>query len=247
MIRRVKQKIRNYLTEKYDAEYFQKLEEQVTSYDDWIWEQENSSKNQNEVIVWDLEKEKRQKLEKRKNILLISYSELSSILKLQELLENSMEKIVILAENVGRITGNAIDEIVEVFEEKEEIEILYGDEEEVNHNENIRMNPWFKPDYSPDTLLSYFYFGKLVAVRKDTLKMAVESLGKKQGLSDVLTVKDDISFDAENEVSDYLLKAGRILYAVILEICSKLNRDCIFHLKKVIYSSHNIQYWGYEE
>ena len=247
MIRRVKQKIRNCLTEKYDAEYFQKLEEQVTSYDDWIWEQENSSKNQNEVIVWDLEKEKRQKLEKRKNILLISYSELSSILKLQELLENSMEKIVILAENVGRITGNAIDEIVEVFEEKEEIEILYGDEEEVNHNENIRMNPWFKPDYSPDTLLSYFYFGKLVAVRKDTLKMAVESLGKKQGLSDVLTVKDDISFDAENEVSDYLLKAGRILYAVILEICSKLNRDCIFHLKKVIYSSHNIQYWGYEE
>ena len=74
MIRRIKQKIRTYLTEKYDAGYFQELEEQVTSYDEWIWENENSSKVREEVIIWDLEKEKRYKLEQRKVVSLISYA-----------------------------------------------------------------------------------------------------------------------------------------------------------------------------
>ena len=68
MIRKIKQKIRTYLTEKYDAQYFQELEEAVTFYDDWIWEMENTSKDQDMAIVWDLEKEKRDKLEKRKNV-----------------------------------------------------------------------------------------------------------------------------------------------------------------------------------
>ena len=44
VVSKVKQNIRNYLTTKYDAQYFQELESQVTSYDDWIWEQKNSKK-----------------------------------------------------------------------------------------------------------------------------------------------------------------------------------------------------------
>ena len=68
-------------------------------------------------------------------------------------------RIVVLAEDADKVTGNTVDKIVEAFEKHEQAELLYGDEDEVNHNETIRMNPWFKPDYSPDTLLSYFYFG----------------------------------------------------------------------------------------
>lgn len=248
MIRKIKQKVRTYLTEKYDAVYFQELEEQVTSYDDWIWESENSSKIQDEVIVWDLEKEKRHKLEQRKGVSLISYAEADSISNMTERLNALADecRIVILAEDADKVTGNTVDKIVEAFEKHEQAELLYGDEDEVNHNETIRMNPWFKPDYSPDTLLSYFYFGKLVAVRKETLKAAVKELSQKQKLSDKVIEKRDMS-DAGNKGSDKVLRANRILYAVVLEICSKLKRERIFHLKKVLYSSHYIRYWGFED
>lgn len=248
MIRKIKQKVRTYLTEKYDAGYFQELEEQVTSYDEWIWESENSSKIQDEVIVWDLEKEKRHKLEQRKGVSLISYAEADSISNMTERLNALADecRIVILAEDADKVTGNTVDKIVEAFEKHEQAELLYGDEDEVNHNETIRMNPWFKPDYSPDTLLSYFYFGKLVAVRKETLKAAVKELSQKQKLSDKVIEKSDMS-DAGNKVSDKVLRANRFLYAVVLEICSKLKRERIFHLKKVLYFSHYIQYWGFED
>lgn len=248
MVHKIKQKIRNFMTEKYDAKYFQELEEQVTSYDDWIWESENSAKDQEEVIVWDLEKEKRHKLEQRKGVSLISYAELHSVRNMAECLNALPEecRIVVLAEDADKVTGNTIDKIVEELKKQEQIELLYGDEDEVNHNETVRMNPWFKPDYSPDTLLSYFYFGKLVAVRKETLKAAVKELSQKKKLLDEENVKSDIT-DEEHKLSDNALRANRILYAVVLEICSKLKRERIFHLKKVVYSSHYIQYWGFED
>lgn len=241
MIRKIKQKIRTYLTEKYDAAYFQELEQQVTSYDDWIWETENASQEKEMEIVWDLEKEKRHKLKRRESAFLISYAKLDSIQNLTECINDLPEgtEIVILAEDSEKVTGNSIDRILEVFAQKEEIELLYGDEDEVNHNETVRMNPWFKPDYSPDTLLSYFYFGNVVAVRKDILKTAAYSLCKKQEESDRVMIND--------YTSDNCLKINRILYTVVLEICLTLKRDRIFHLKQILYSSHNIKYWGFEE
>ena len=56
VVSKVKQNIRNYLTTKYDAQYFQELESQVTSYDDWIWEQNNSKKEETEELILDLGK-----------------------------------------------------------------------------------------------------------------------------------------------------------------------------------------------
>ena len=69
VVSKVKQNIRNYLTTKYDAQYFQELESQVTSYDDWIWEQNNSKKEENEELILDLGKLEQEKQQKR-NLLL---------------------------------------------------------------------------------------------------------------------------------------------------------------------------------
>lgn len=248
MIGKIKQKIRTYLTEKYDAVYFQELEHQVTSYDDWIWEMENASKEKEMELVWDLEKEKRHKLEQRKGVSLISYAQLNSMQNLTESIDALQEKcqLVILAEDAEKVTGNTVDRIVETFGKQKETVLLYGDEDEVNHNETVRMNPWFKPDYSPDTLLSYFYFGKLIAVRKDTLKTAMERLCQKQAESGAEVINNHVSDEVSKE-ADSGFKTNRILYSLVLEICVNLKRDCIFHLKQVLYSSHNIKYWGFEE
>ena len=245
MIRKIKQKVRTCLTEKYDTGYFRALEEAVTSYDDWIWEKENTSKNPEMELILDLEAERRRKLEERKSVFLISYHELNSVSNLTEC-ANALPKeckIVILAEDKEQVKGNTIDQMVEEFTKQEQVELLYGDEDELNHNETIRMNPWLKPDYSPDTLLSYFYFGKLVAVGKETLEMAVERLEKNQEVRCLLQEKKT---SARENTSDAILWK-KVLYALVLEICGKLKRDGIFHLKKILYSSHWIEYWGYEK
>lgn len=46
--------------------------------------------------------------------------------------------------------------------------LVYGDEDVIKDGK--RQNPWFKPDWSPDTFLSCFYFGAFVAV--PTIKMS---------------------------------------------------------------------------
>ena len=166
VVSKVKQNIRNYLTTKYDAQYFQELESQVTSYDDWIWEQNNSKKEENEELILDLGKLEQEKQQKRNLATKISYGQLSTlkdfqlfqqeeiVIKKGTLIENLWKdrKIVILAEDAERVTPDAVNQIVQVFCEHPEVEVLYTDEDEVNHEETVRMNPWFKPDYSPDTL-----------------------------------------------------------------------------------------------
>lgn len=218
MIRRIKQEIRNYITAKYDIEYFQELETQVDSYDTWVREQEEADRTKEIEIVWDLAEEKKE------------------------------YDFVILAEDASLVSEETVKQIAKVFDEKMQVEVVYGDEDEVNHNETIRMNPWFKPDYSPDTLLSYFYFGSLVAVRKATLRKALEALGKKE--SRIYENVDDKTVYSFGEIltqSEDDKSCKKFLYTLILEICSKLKREQIYHLRKIVYSSHCITYWGFEK
>lgn len=264
MIRRIKQKIRNYLTAKYDAEYFGELENQVISYDTWVREQEAVSSKKDMEMVWDLEKEKAERLENQEKTAIISYSELKSASNLSDLMEDDWKdkEFVILAENGNQVSEETIHRLAETFTGKVHVQVIYGDEDEVNHKENIRMNPWFKPDYSPDTLLSYFYFGSLVAVRKSVLQRTVDALRKSKPpiIENVDKLYKDASFiienrDKENEnVKNEMTlpyeaekNSKKILYALILEICSKLKKEQIYHLRKVLYSSHCITYWGFED
>ena len=85
VVSKVKQNIRNYLTTKYDAQYFQELESQVTSYDDWIWEQNNSKKEENEELILDLGKLEQEKQQKRNLATKISYANLGSLEELRKI------------------------------------------------------------------------------------------------------------------------------------------------------------------
>ena len=74
----------------------------------------------------------------------------------------------------GCPSRRALPLILKSFEENKNLIMIYGDEDVVSGEE--RVCPWFKPDWSPDTFLSYFYFGGLVAVRQSKLKEAYEKL-----------------------------------------------------------------------
>jgi GT2 family glycosyltransferase len=55
------------------------------------------------------------------------------------------------------------------LEEYPEADLLYADEDELDENRR-RHNPFFKPDWSPDLLLSFNYIGAFAVVRKSLLE-----------------------------------------------------------------------------
>lgn len=67
----------------------------------------------------------------------------------------------------GYLDPEAYSWIVDHFREHPETQILYGDEDTLDATGRHRCNPYFKPDWSPDTWLSSFYLGSVVAFRRE--------------------------------------------------------------------------------
>ncbi len=105
------------------------------------------------------------------------------------------EPIVILISRTGKMPKHAISHIRTWMDANPDAAIAYADEDcvipedlplgawksEILHQAGIdvehmdpavsgRVAPWFKPDFSPDTLLSFDYFGHIVAVRVSVLR-----------------------------------------------------------------------------
>lgn len=82
--------------------------------------------------------------------------------------------ILVFHADSGVVEDAALARILEYFQENPETVLVYADEDErLPENGGRRTNPWLKPDWSVDTLLSYFYFGSLFAVRRQTAQEAV--------------------------------------------------------------------------
>ena len=101
------------------------------------------------------------------------------------------EDVLLLNFQDGEYSELAIPMITEAFLELLPA-LVYGDEDVIVAGK--RQNPWLKPDWSPDTFLSCFYFGAFVAV--PTAKIA-EFLQKRS-----------VSEGAEREVEADLLADG---------------------------------------
>lgn len=77
-----------------------------------------------------------------------------------------------------------------------------------------RGNPWFKPDFSPDTLVSFFYIGSIFAVRGDTLAEVVNEYGK--------------------DISLY-----ELVYRIFMCELQKKQHG-IIHVPRVLYTNHDL-------
>lgn len=87
--------------------------------------------------------------------------------------------IVILAYGRGIINNECLDKVKTYFNKNACCKIAYTDEDFYWEDLSGRMQPWFKPCYSPDTLLAYNCWGHLVAVKKEFLletRFSVESM-----------------------------------------------------------------------
>ncbi len=77
--------------------------------------------------------------------------------------------VVLFAADGGQTAAFAEEAVAEYFRKNAGIIMAYGDED-VMGPDGIRYTPWLKPHWSPDTFLSFFYFGSIFAVRTAALR-----------------------------------------------------------------------------
>jgi GT2 family glycosyltransferase len=70
-----------------------------------------------------------------------------------------------------RLAPDALLEVATRLSESVDIDLLYTDEDRVTRH-GRRLEPFFKPDWSPDLLLSSNYIGRLAVVRRSTAERA---------------------------------------------------------------------------
>lgn len=208
MVKKLKRKIRERVEKKYNTLYQKEWKEKRQGYEHWLKGQQIYDRKSYQTLAFEMFKKK---------VSVITWEELNNIENLSDL---KLKDIVIFVENKKGLLKESVDKILSVFYDRQEIQVVYGDEDETDAADGDRKNPWFKPDYSPDTLISYYYFGSLVAFRKEVLK--------------------DISWKAGWNVKEKV-------YAMTLKACLPLNRSLVCHYKDMLYTSGSITYWGWEE
>ena len=114
-------------------------------------------------------------------------------------------EFIALVDNDDVLTNNALYENVLALNYNKELDMIYSDEDKLDLKGN-RCDPNFKPDFSPDTLMSLNYICHLTVIRKSL----VDSLG---GFTVGLEGAQD--------------------YDLFLRIAEKTNR--IHHIPKILY------------
>lgn len=77
--------------------------------------------------------------------------------------------IMVLVYGKGMLAADAFYKIKTCFNNNTSCKIAYGDEDFYWEDLSGRMQPWFKPCYSPDTMLAWNYWGHMVAAKADIL------------------------------------------------------------------------------
>lgn len=68
------------------------------------------------------------------------------------------------------LAPNALYEVAKKLNEDPSLDYIYSDEDKVNEKGNKRRDPFFKPDWSPETFMSYMYTCHLSVYRKKILE-----------------------------------------------------------------------------
>lgn len=97
--------------------------------------------------------------------------------KLITYLKACEKDIVLFRREDSELSSLTFPLLYEKFSKNKNIILIYGDEDV--KKDGHREKPWLKPDWSPDTFLSQFYFGSLVAIRTEEIKRALKEVQEK--------------------------------------------------------------------
>lgn len=105
--------------------------------------------------------------EKNKNIHIVWRKENGMISKSSnDAIKISKGEYIVLVDNDDTIEKDALYYFVEALNKDKSIDMIYSDEDKLDYN-GVRMEPHFKPDYSPDTFKCLNYICHLTCIRKE--------------------------------------------------------------------------------
>lgn len=129
--------------------------EQILRYEEELWRQSNPYQQWIESC-------------ENKNTGVIEKGEAITVQGFREIAVPGTD-VLILTYGEGLLSFSAFSAVKAYFSKNTACLLAYADEDFYWEDLTRRMEPWFKPDYSPDTLLAFQYFGHFVAVRTSVL------------------------------------------------------------------------------
>lgn len=100
---------------------------------------------------------------------------------------------------------NALSYVASVLNQNKKLDFIYTDEDKINDRDEL-YDPFFKPDWSPDTILSYNYICHFVTIRKTLIENVGGFRSKYDGCQDY-----DL-FLRVSEKTDNIYHISKILY-----------------------------------
>lgn len=68
------------------------------------------------------------------------------------------------------LSQSTLSEIVNIINDKSYLDFIYSDEDKYNYKNREYSEPFFKPDWSPDTFTSFFYTGNFAIYKTEIIK-----------------------------------------------------------------------------
>lgn len=91
---------------------------------------------------------------------------------INEILDSADEDYVLFVDEGDELSVHAFYEVAKVINKHAGVGFIYSDEDYLSDDRSRRCNPIFKPDWSPDTLVSFGYTGQLAVFRRELLVQA---------------------------------------------------------------------------
>ena len=85
-------------------------------------------------------------------------------------IEMATGEFVALLDNDDLLSVDALYEVAKKLNENNKLDYIYSDEDKISSDGKVRENPFFKPDWSPDTFMSLMYTCHLSVFRKSILE-----------------------------------------------------------------------------
>ena len=159
---------------------------------------DNSTLDETIETLKEYEKNEKIKIVYRKENGMISKSSNSA-------LEIAKGEFVTLLDNDDLLESDALYYIVEALNNDSKLDMIYTDEDKLDFN-GRKMEPHFKPDYSPDTLMSVNYICHLCCMRKSI----VDKIG---GFRSEFDGSQDYDlFLRFTEITDKIYHVRKVLY-----------------------------------
>lgn len=93
-----------------------------------------------------------------------------------QFIEPENADLCIVVSGCGMLAAGAAEKAAAWFRERGNCLFAYTDEDYYWQNLSNRMHPWYKPCWSPDTMLSFCYIGHMVIVRKSLCREFLEEM-----------------------------------------------------------------------